>query len=73
MNPLIADNIIFAIQGLLIIFGFWLALRIARQRLHLIENNQGINKSTFIPMLVFISIISFIDLWLLMQPMIMRM
>lgn len=73
MNPLVADNIVFAIQGLLIILGFWLALRIARQRLYQIENSQSINSLAFIPILVFISIISFIDLWLLMQPMVMRM
>ncbi len=73
MNPLVADNIVFAIQGLLVIFGFWLAVRIARQRLYQIENSQSINNLAFIPMLVFISIISFADLWLLMQPMIMRM
>lgn len=73
INPLVADNIIFAIQGLLIIFGFWLALRIARQRFYQIENSKSINSLVFIPMLVFISIISLTDLWLLMQPMVMRM
>ncbi len=73
MNPLVADNIIFAIQGLLIIFGFWLALRIARQRLYQIENSKNSNNFALIPILVFIAIISFADLWLLMQPMVMRM
>ncbi len=71
MNPLVADNIVFAVQGLLVLFGFWLALRIARQRYYQITDNK--NVVAFIPVLVFISIISFIDLWLLMQPMIMRM
>lgn len=71
MNPLIADNIVFAIQGLLVFFGFWLALRIARQRHAQITEKNSV--MTFIPILMFISIIGFVDLWLLMQPMIMRM
>ena len=71
MNPLIADNIVFAVQGLLVFFGFWLALRIARQRYFQILGNNRI--VTFIPILTFISIIGFVDLWLLMQPMVMRM
>lgn len=73
MNPLIADNIIFAIQGLLVFFGFWLALRIARQRLQHITGEVRVSIISFIPLLVFISLISFADLWLLMQPMVMRM
>ncbi|MCK5385763.1 MAG: hypothetical protein KAJ39_01160 [Gammaproteobacteria bacterium] len=71
MNPLISDDIVFAVQGLLVLFGFWLALRIARQRFHQITTNS--NVVAFIPVLVFISIISLVDLWLLMQPMVMRM
>lgn len=73
MNPLIADNIIFAVQGLLVVFGFWLALRIARERFHQIAETSTINIFAFMPLLIFISVISFADLWLLMQPMIMRM
>ena len=71
MNPLVADNIVFAVQGLLVLFGFWLALRIARQRFYQITESS--NVVAFIPILTFISIISFVDLWLLMQPMVMRM
>ena len=71
MNPLIADDIVFAVQGLLVLFGFWLALRIARKRFHQVSMNSG--SLAFIPILAFISIISLVDLWLLMQPMIMRM
>ena len=71
MNPLVADDIVFAVQGLLVLFGFWLALRIARQRFHQITTNSNI--VAFVPILSFIFIISLVDLWLLMQPMIMRM
>jgi polyferredoxin len=70
MNPLVADDIVFALQGLLLFFGFWLALRIARKRFQQVTTSNNI---AFMPMLVFISVISLVDLWLLMQPMIMRM
>ncbi len=73
MSPLVADNIIFAVQGLLVIFGFWLAMRIARQRFSKITEVSNINILAFMPLVLFISFISLIDLWLLMQPMIMRM
>ena len=71
MNPLIADDIVFAVQGLLVLFGFWLALRIARKRFHQVSTNSG--NIAFAPILCFISVISLVDLWLLMQPMVMRM
>ena len=71
MNPLIADDIVFAVQGLLVLFGFWLALKIARQRFHYVSSiSSGL---AFAPILAFIFIISLVNLWLLMQPMIMRM
>ena len=73
MNPLVPDNIVFALQGLLVIFGFWLSLRIARQRFHQITEKKSLNIIAFTPLLGFIFIISLVDLWLLMQPMIMRM
>lgn len=73
MNPLIADNIVFALQGLLVIFGFWLAVRIAQQRFYQLTGSVNNKKRALFPILFFISIISFTDLWLLMQPMIMRM
>ena len=71
MNPLIDDSIVFAVQGLLVLFGFWLALRIARQRYFQI--NEKVNVLGFAPIMIFISLISLASLWLLMQPMIMRM
>lgn len=71
MNPLIDDSIVFALQGLLVLFGFWLALRIARQRYFQI--NEKVNVLGFAPIMIFISLISLSSLWLLMQPMVMRM
>lgn len=70
MNPLVADNIVFALQSLLVIFGFWLALRIANYRVKQMTQH---NNLAMIPILIFISLISLTNLWLLMQPMVMRM
>lgn len=74
MYPIVGDNIIFALQAMLILFGFWLALKILRNRLpQLVSSTSNLSRMAFVPMLVFISLISVINLWLLMQPMIMRM
>jgi hypothetical protein len=73
MNPLVADDIVFALQGLLVLFGFWLAMRIARQRLIRLDTDSPVSITGFIPIAGFISVISLLNLWLLMQPMVMRM
>lgn len=73
MNPLVSDNIVFAAQGLLVIFGFWMAIRILRQRFSLLFETSVRNQFAFLPVMTFIVIISLLDLWLLMQPMVMRM
>jgi polyferredoxin len=73
MNPLISNDIIFALQGLLVLFGFWLSLRIAKHRLSMMINNQNSRYLIFLPILSYISVFSLVSLWLLMQPMIMRM
>ncbi len=73
MNPIINDNIVFGIQGLLVIFGFYLSLRIARQRFNQVSATSNVRKRVYAPLFLYISFISLVDLWLLMQPMIMRM
>ena len=74
MNPLVDDNIVFVLQATLILFGFWMALKILRQRLvQLNSSGRAASRLSFVPMLLFISLMSIVNLWLLMQPMIMRM
>ena len=74
MNPVISDNIVFTLQAILILFGFWLGLKILRYRLQqLSTENIKFSFKFYIPMWLFISLISMVSLWLLMQPMIMRM
>lgn len=73
MNPLLGNDVIFALQGGLVIAGFWLAIRIARQRIVKHTDNKKTGTVMVLPILSFITIISLINLWLLMQPMVMRM
>ena len=74
MQPLIPQDLIFALQAGLIVFGFWLATRILTHRVQGLV--AGLQKPRFgmqLPMLSFITMVSLFNLWLLMQPMIMRM
>lgn len=76
MNPLLDNEIVFALQATLVLFGFWLALRIARQRLNDVlpsAQSKTLPLRAFSPFLALITGFSLVNLWLLMQPMIMRM
>ncbi|MGD9385282.1 MAG: hypothetical protein PVF28_01935, partial [Thioalkalispiraceae bacterium] len=76
MNPLLDNEIVFALQATLVLFGFWLALRIARQRLTNLFSSQQpkfMTLKAYSPILFLITVFSLVNLWLLMQPMIMRM
>ena len=73
MNPLLSNDVVFALQGMLVLFGFWLAVRIARQRVLSLPMGKSRYQVSFIMLMTFICTISLLNLWLLMQPMIMRM
>ena len=76
MSPLVDNEIVFALQATLVLFGFWLSLRIARQRLLGIINTNSTRLAfvaSYLPILLLITGVSLANLWLLMQPMIMRM
>jgi len=72
LHPLLGNDVVFALQATLTLFGFWLALRIARQRVKSIVV-PGKGSLAFLPILALICLISLTNLWLLMQPMVMRM
>ena len=72
LHPFLTNETVFALQAMLILFGFWLALRIAQQRSKTICK-PGQAKRAFLPLLILICVISTANLWLLMQPMVMRM
>jgi ferredoxin len=72
LNPLVSDEITFALQALLFAIGFWWALRLLLRRVNLMQLN-GNNIGAYFPVLIFLSGFTLFNLWLLMQPMIMRM
>lgn len=75
MEPLISQDTIFALQALLLIFGFWMAVRILRHRITTLLPTRGPTPAGLaaLPMLGFIVVVTLFNLWLLMQPMTMRM
>lgn len=68
-NMLISENTLFTLQAALMMFGFWLALKVLRHRIKLFMPHAGWR---LIPVLGFIMTINGFHLWMLMQPMIMR-
>ena len=70
MNLLIPQDLLFALQAGLIAFGFWISLRVIQHRGAGLTNSAGWRLA---PMILFVTGISLYHLWLLMQPMVMRM
>jgi ferredoxin len=70
LEILIPENVLFALQTGLLIFGFWIGLKVIRYRGHSIIPAAGWR---LIPMILFAAGFTGINLWLLMQPMVMRM
>lgn len=72
--PLLPQELIFSLQALLIVFGFWMGLRILRRRSETLlaagPAGQGLRQA---PITLFLLLVSLFNLWLLMQPMTMRM
>ncbi len=73
MNPLISEQLLYALQAGLMIFGFWLALQILQKRTLDILNNQFYRRYYLLPGIIFIMSVTAFNLWLLVQPMTMRM
>lgn len=74
LQPLVHQDVLFAAQAGLLLFGFWMAVRILRHRMSRISGpGYAAAVRTMLPMLAFIALVSLFNLWLLMQPMIMRM
>ena len=70
MEMLIPQDLLFALQAGLMVFGFWIALKIIQHR-----GNKLLQISNWqlSPMIIFISVITVFHIFLLSQPMIMRM
>jgi hypothetical protein len=74
MDLLISQDLLFALQAGLMVFGFWIALKVLRHRgRKLFAQHQQLTGWQILPMLLFITIVTGFNLWLLMQPMVMRM
>jgi len=77
LNPLIDQEVVFVLQVVLVIAGFWLSARIAHSQVRKLATNRnqaqagGQSRGLF-PVLLFVFLLSGFGLWLLMQPMAMR-
>ena len=73
-QPLVTQDVIFGLQAVLIVFGFWMALKILGKRMQsMAEVKTSVSAHAQWPVFLFIAGMSVFNLWLLMQPMIMRM
>jgi len=70
----IPEQLLFALQAGLLVFGFWIAVRVLRHRgRELFVPGRILAGRRLVPMLLFIGGITALNLWLLTQPMAMRM
>ena len=70
----LSEDALFAIQAGLMMFGFWIALQVIRHRgMKVLPVGDRLGGLRLAPMLVFATGMTVFHLWLLMQPMIMRM
>ena len=74
MAPLLPDDVMFALQAALMVFGFWLAVQILRHRGRdeRLVGSGGLRGWRLLPMLAFVAAIAAINLWLMAQDMEMR-
>lgn len=74
MNMWLSQDLLFAIQAGLMIFGFWIAIQVIRHRSHnILIANEKFASLKLLPMISFAIGLTGFHLWLLMQPMTMRM
>lgn len=68
-SMLLSENTIFVLQALLMMFGFWIAIKVLQKRASVLFNSAGWN---VFPVVIFIVAINSFHIWMLMQPMVMR-
>jgi len=68
-NMIISQDVLFALQAILMMFGFWVAVKVLRYRSHNLLPGQNIK---LLPALSFIILINGFHTWMLTQPMVMR-
>jgi hypothetical protein len=73
MAPLFPDEVMFTLQAVLMVLGFWLALQIVRHRgRERFGKGAALRGWRLLPMLTFIASITALNLWLMAQDMEMR-
>ena len=72
LHPMLPDMLTFGLQAGLLILGFWWAIRLLLPRMQMIDSTLSY-RYVAIPATLFIVFICLFNLWLLMQPMVMRM
>jgi hypothetical protein len=70
MDMLISQDLLFALQAGLMVFGFWISLKVIQHRGQALIPKAGWR---LMPIVVFSLIVTGFHLWLLSQPMMMRM
>ncbi len=70
---LIPENLLFALQTGLLMFGFWIAVQVLRHRgRSLVVTGQVFAGRRLVPMLLFMVGITALNIWLMMEPMAVR-
>lgn len=70
MHMLLPEDLLFALQAGLLIFGFWISLKVIQHRASGLFDGR---RAAMAPMVVFAILATSLHLWLLNQPMVMRM
>jgi len=74
MSPLMYEELLYGLQAGLMFFGFWLAMQILQRRtMESISEQSGWRGYYLLPGTLFIAGVTAFNLWLLAQPMVMRM
>ena len=72
LHPLLPDYVTFGLQAGLLILGFWWTIRLLLPRLQMLHTPLNY-RYVALPATLFLSFVCLLNLWLLMQPMVMRM
>ncbi|MDH5391750.1 MAG: 4Fe-4S binding protein [Gammaproteobacteria bacterium] len=70
-SMLLSENTIFSLQALLMMFGFWVAIKVLQHRSKVLFADSK-TVVTMMPVLLFVFAVNSFHLWMLMQPMVMR-
>jgi hypothetical protein len=70
MNLVIPQNVVSVTQTVLMIIGFWITIQVIRYRGFKLYQASGLK---LLPILLFANVIILFNVWMMVQPMAMRM